>query len=303
MILPLGLLALAAGAVARRAATLRRERALAARMPVGADGIIPGARPISLTGRSRAVLMLHGFGDTPQTLHYLADHLHARGFTVEAPLLPGHGRTLAAFSASGSEEWLGAAREALAALRRTHRDVALLGLSMGGALATILAVESPAPTALVLLAPYLGMPSGVRRVAGAHRLIGMAMTYVSGGGSESIRDPAEKAQNLAYGACTPALLHELRTVVDRAERALPDVRVPTLLVQSSEDNRISRAVAEGAFARLGASEKRLVWTSGQGHIITVDLGRERVFEIVHAWLEAHPAGASEVATKGATDTI
>ena len=303
MILPLGLVALAAGAAARRAATRRRERALAVRMPVGADGIIPGARPISLAGGSRAVLMLHGFGDTPQTLHYLAAHLHARGFTVDAPLLPGHGRTLAAFSASGGEQWLGAAREALVALRRTHSDVAVLGLSMGGALAAILATESPAPAALVLLAPYLGMPSGVRRVAGAHWLVGLAMTYVSGGGSESIRDPVEKAQNLAYGTCTPALLHELRTVVDRAARALPDVRVPTLLVQSSEDNRISQAVAEDAFARLGARETRLVWTSGQGHIITVDLGRERVLALVHDWLVAHPAAAPEVATRGARDTI
>ena len=303
MILPLGLLALAAGAAARRAATHRRERSLAARLPVGADGIIPGARSISLPGGTRAVLMLHGFGDTPQSLHYLAAYLHERGFRVEVPLLPGHGRTLAAFSESGREQWLGAAREELAALRTTHSDVALLGLSMGGALATILAADPPAPSALVLLAPYLGMPPAVRRVAGAHWLVGMVMTYVSGGGSESIRDPAEKARNLAYGACTPELLHELRALVDQAVHALPDVRVPTLLVQSAEDNRISRAVAEGALARLGAREKRLEWTTGQGHIITVDLGRERVFALVHDWLVAHPAAAPEVATKSARDTI
>lgn len=303
MILPLGLLALAAGVAARRFATLRREREIAARLPVGADGIIPGAHPISLAGESRAVLMLHGFGDTPQTLRYLADELHARGFAVHVPLLPGHGRTLAAFAESRGDEWLSAAREALAALRVEHTGVALLGLSMGGALATMLAAEPPQPTALILLAPYLGMPSGIRRVAAAYRVVGVAMTYLSGGGSDSIHDPVEKARNLAFGACSPRLLHELRTLVDRAWRALPGVRVPTLLVQSKEDNRISQAVAEGAFVRLGAREKRLAWTTGQGHIITVDHGRERVVELVHEWLISHPAGTPVVATTGPGDSI
>lgn len=303
MILPLGLLALAAGAAARRTAAVWRERATAARLPVGADGIIPDAHSISLAGGSRAVLMLHGFGDTPQTLHYLAADLHARGFTVRVPLLPGHGRTLAAFSESRGEQWLSAGRDELAALRAKHPDVALVGLSMGGALAAILAAEPPEPSALVLLAPYLGMPPGVRRAAAAHRLVGVAMPYVSGGGTDSIHDPVERARNRAYGACTPRLLNELRVLVDRGWRALPDVRVPTLLVQSTEDNRITQAVAEGAFARLGAREKRLEWTSGQGHIITVDRGRERVFALVHEWLAGHFFGAPVVATKGAGDTI
>ena len=62
----------------------------------------------------RAVLLLHGFGDTPQTLHYVADALHAAGYTVRAPLLPGHGRTLAAFGATRAKQWISAARDAYA---------------------------------------------------------------------------------------------------------------------------------------------------------------------------------------------
>jgi esterase/lipase len=59
------------------------------------------------------------------------------------------------------------------------------------------------------------------------------------------------------------------------------------MIQSREDNRIAPADAQRAFDRLGAKEKRLVWTSGAGHVITVDYGRERVFELLAEWLEQH----------------
>ena len=55
------------------------ERASAARFPVGADGIIPGAQSILLEGRGpRGILVLHGFGDTPQSVGDLARALHAQ---------------------------------------------------------------------------------------------------------------------------------------------------------------------------------------------------------------------------------
>ena len=38
---------------------------------------------------------------------------------------------------------------------------------------------------------------------------------------------------------------------------------------------------------LGAQEKKLIWTEGAGHIITVDYGREHVFTEVEAWLRTH----------------
>jgi esterase/lipase len=47
--------------------------------------------------------------------------------------------------------------------------------------------------------------------------------------------------------------------------------------------------------KLGAREKKLVWTEGAGHVITVDYGRERVYSEVRAWLDAHTRGAAAAA--------
>ena len=53
--------------------------------------IIPGAEPYSATGDARGALVLHGFTGNPQSMRGIALALADAGFTVEMPLLPGHG--------------------------------------------------------------------------------------------------------------------------------------------------------------------------------------------------------------------
>jgi carboxylesterase len=265
----------------------RVERATAARLRTGADGIVPGAGPIDLRGVEArgGVLMLHGFGDTPQTLGYLAEHVHARGYGVLAPLLPGHGRTLRAFSRSHADEWLSQAREALAELRGRHDRVGIVGLSMGGALAATVAAQERGVHSVVLLSPYLDAPVRVRRLAAAHLLVRAAAVYVSSSDERSILDPAERARSLGYRTATPRLLYELVRTADRGRAALEHVTAPTLIVQSRQDGRLAPEVAERALDALGSAVKRLEWLDGCGHVITVDYQREQVAQLVTEWLD------------------
>lgn len=300
MIALLALAFIAGGVLLLRARVARRaHQAVAVRLTLGPDGIVLGASPIDLpTTDGAGVLLLHGFGDTPQTLGYLAAYLHAQGWGVHAPLLPGHGRTLRAFAVSGAADWLGEAREALVRMRARYDHVSVVGLSMGGSLATILAAESSDIQALVLLAPYLSMPTRLRRAARMHYALGALVPYLRGGGERSIRDPAEVSRNLAYGFTTPRLVFELSRIVARARAAAPRVSAPTLVVQSRQDNRIPSDAAERAFALFASAERRLVWTEGNGHIITVDYGHQAIFAAVRDWLSAH--GRMNAPTPNAT---
>lgn len=55
------------------------------------DNLIPGAEPWSHVGGPAGALVLHGFTGNPGSVRGVADALAAAGFTVELPLLPGHG--------------------------------------------------------------------------------------------------------------------------------------------------------------------------------------------------------------------
>jgi carboxylesterase len=270
------------------------ERLSTDRRPLGPDGIVVGAEGFTLARPSApAVLLLHGAGDTPQTLRYLGEALFARGFHIESPLLPGHGRTLDAFKRTSADDWLKSARLSYLNLQKDHDWVAIAGLSMGGALALRIAAEARRLPALCLIAPYIALRRGADRAARMARWWGPIVPVVESSEGFSVLDPVERAKSLAYGVFTAAALRALRETVKRANEALPRVFAPTLVVQSREDNRISVDEAERAFAKLGAREKRLEWVSGSAHIITVDYGRERVFELVADWLVAHHASAAQ----------
>src|SRR5512138_2201219 len=105
--------------------------------------------PLSIAGDGRGVLCLHGITGTPFEVRPLAEALGRRGCTVLAPMLAGHGGTLADLAASGWQDWLRSAESAFHELvaRVGGGRVAICGFSMGGLLALLLARLSPEPIA------------------------------------------------------------------------------------------------------------------------------------------------------------
>jgi carboxylesterase len=277
------------GALAWRTRHLRAvERESKDGRELGPDGIVPGGSGFELKrAGAPAVLLVHGGGDTPQTLHYLGEALYARGFAVSAPLLPGHGRTLREFRRVTADELIDAVRSHYHTLRATHDWVGVAGISMGGALAVQLAAESADLPALGLISPYLAMPPRIAFAAKLAWLWGPVVPLVRSSDGISILDPVEQEQNLAYGVFTARGLRALFIIIKRAVASLRCVRAPTLMIQSRQDNRISVADGERAFALLGSADKRLEWITGAAHVITVDYGRERVFAQLGDWFEAH----------------
>ena len=71
-------------------ASLARGAARELPASAGPHGIIPGAEALALraSGAPAGVVLLHGFGDTPQTLASLARALFAGGFNVMCRCCP-----------------------------------------------------------------------------------------------------------------------------------------------------------------------------------------------------------------------
>lgn len=287
------LLAAASAAVTlawRRRAVLaaRLEASDEARRPRDARGIVIGAEEIRLNASTgRAVLVLHGFNDTPQSMAYLSARLHAAGYAVHAPRLPGHGRGLRDMAREArADAWLAHVHECHEALRAAHDRVYLCGQSMGGALALLQAVAHPDTPGLVLLAPFIGMPDALQWQARLSTLV-PAPYLRSRGAERSIHDAEARRAALGPGIVTSTMLRGLRRVALAAEQALPVVQVPTCYIQSVHDNRIAQDRAARSYAALGAQDKAQHWLSGSGHIISADYERDLVADTVCDWFDRH----------------
>jgi carboxylesterase len=284
----------------------RFEREQARRFTIAPDGVVVGAETIRLPNTfGRAVLILHGFNDTPQSMAYLAHALHGHGWSVLVPRLPGHGVSLQRMAHEArAAAWRTEVARVYRELRAAHDTVVVCGQSMGGALALLLAESHPEIPALALLAPYVGMPASIQWQIVAAWLLHPFGPYRPGrGGDRSLHDPAAKANALGPGVITAPTMTALRSIALAARRVLPRVRVPTLYLQSREDNRISVHAATHAFAALGGIQNVQRWLTGCGHIISADYCRADVADQVHRWFAQHVGGPNTHASLSSASAL
>ena len=92
--------------------------------------ILAGAEPFSAGGGPIGVVVLHGFTGSPQSMRPLAQALAAAGFSVELPLLPGHGTSVGDMVPTRWSDWSSVAEAAYGDLAGRSDRVFVAGLSM-----------------------------------------------------------------------------------------------------------------------------------------------------------------------------
>lgn len=250
------------------------------------------------------VLLLHGLTGTPTELGYVAYHLrHRGGHAVRVPRLANHGQPLGVLARTKWQQLYASAREALVAARedaRAHgRPLVVGGLSMGAVMALMLAADYPddvdgvaclSPTLfydgwnvpwyrkLLPIVSYTPLkyfaffresdPYGLKDAALRGKI---AVRY----GQMTLRD-SEEAGELGYAHFPVRLFCEMRPLIARCKRLLPDVRCPVLLLQAEEDDMTGPANSEFIRARVGSSRRELVLLRNSYHLITADLERASV---------------------------
>jgi carboxylesterase len=113
----------------------------------------------------RAALLIHGFPGTPAELRGVGEFLYQQGWTVSCPLLPGFGEQIETLARRTHHDWYEAVCLEMTALRKKYQRIALVGYSMGGALALQTAVQHAVkPDALILIAPFTQLVTGTQKL-------------------------------------------------------------------------------------------------------------------------------------------
>ena len=256
-----------------------------------------GVQPVRIDrGRPRACLLLHGWLSTPLDFGDLPRTLDEAGWDVYAPLQLGHGGRPTAMIGVTADDLLDASRAHYEALRARYATVALVGFSMGGTVATILASEEP-PDRLVLLAPFYDVQHkwyyGLRPHTW-HGLLSPFLRYVvrPQGLARINREEglSEIAAYTAYPATALGALFELRrratTEVDPG--ALP---MPVLLLHSTGDESASCAASRQFVGRMPPADKHVVVFHRSNHQLLHDYERREAIEAIVAFLNAGEASA------------
>ncbi len=232
-------------------------------------------------GGADGVLLLHGFTATPGTLRPQGEMLRREGYTVSCPMLPGHGTTIGDMLGKSWADWLACAREEYSRLSRKCSRVAVCGLSMGGALAAILA-EEYRPAGCVFYSPCIRMKQKYACIAKAAGLF----IKVAPGKPAPQDDPYDELgeYNCAYEGTPVSKGYDLWRLTVRARLGMKKIVSPVLILQSELDTTIDRTGARLLYDSVSSEDKKLILLKESRHVCTLGPEREKVNEETSAFL-------------------
>jgi carboxylesterase len=227
--------------------------------------VLPGAEPFSASGSDRGVLVLHGFTGSPVSMRPLAESLADRGYSVELPLLPGHGTSLDDMLPTRWTDWTAAAAASFDALAARAAGVAVVGLSMGGGISCWLAETRPETVALVVVNPLV-QPMAQEMRDGASSLLDAGVETIDGVANDIA---LEGVDEYGYPGVPVRAALSLMEGLDEVSGALGKITCPTLVLTSRQDHVVPIDNSELLAAKASGPVEH-VWLERSYHVATLD---------------------------------
>jgi carboxylesterase len=240
--------------------------------------IIPTAEPFLFPGSRTGCLLIHGFTGATKEMRWMGEYLAGRGFSVLGIRLAGHATQPADMIRSRWTDWAASVEDGYHLLRGLADRIYLVGLSMGGVLSLLLcskldvrgvvAISTPMYLPDDWRLPYVGLLSKVRPYMPKGR-------FPPGYGWV---DKQAWKDHISYPLNPVRSIMELNKLLAEMRAALPEVRVPVLLIHSKADGYVPLVNMERIHGALkNAAEKSMLTVERSGHVATRDAARHEVF--------------------------
>lgn len=212
-----------------------------------------------------AAVLVHGFPGTPAELRPLGEALQREGWSARGILLPGFGPEIDTLAARRCEDWIGAARTALAEAMAARRPALIIGHSLGGALALRAAAELN-PAGAILLAPFWRVNHALWTFLPVLKYVfpkfkPFSLVKLDFNDPETRKgitgfmpeadpdDPAVRRAILNFSVPTQ-LFDQLRRAGESAYQAAPRLRSATLVLQGDQDTLVTPGNTRQLIARM-----------------------------------------------------
>ncbi|RPI34434.1 MAG: alpha/beta fold hydrolase [Chloroflexota bacterium] len=215
------------------------------------------------------VLLTHGYTATSSEVRPLAEALHARGYTVAAPLLPGHGTQPSDANQYRWQDWALEVEKVYRQLAGRCFRVAVGGESTGGVLSLYLASQHPEIAAVLCYAPALRLLLSPLKIAQLY-LVSPFIPYTT-------KKPGEmNSYWQGYPVFPLKGAIELLRLQGVVRRRLADISQPVFIAQGRLDPTVSARAPVEIYEGVRSQHKELHWLDHSAHCVLIDRDMDQV---------------------------
>ena len=239
------------------------------------------AAPFFHKGSNTGCIVLHGIGGTPANVYVISKLLADCGYTVDAPLLPGHGTCIRDLQKSTYRDWIDTAEASYAKLEAEGcTEIIPIGLSLGGLLAAYLACHHPVKSLVCISAPFR-MKLYLR--LSSH--FSFLFPYVSYGEKDLLRIRKRAPYSQMYYGFSSEKLKDIRKLSSGIRRDLPKITCPVLAIWAKYDNKVDIKSSDILHKHLNNAILTEMTMQNSPHGSTYAKEKDTVAAIVHSFIE------------------
>ncbi|MBL4954971.1 carboxylesterase [Neobacillus sp. YIM B02564] len=237
-------------------------------------------KPFTFESGKRAVLLLHGFTGNSADVRMLGRYLEKRGYTCHAPHYKGHGVPPEELVHTGPEDWWQDVMNGYHFLKNSgHKEIAVVGLSLGGVFSLKLGYTVPIKGIVPMCAPMYIKSEQVMYEG----VLEYAREFKKREGKSEEQIELEMNEFKKTPMNTLKALQEL--IADVREN-VDTIFAPTFVVQARHDKMINTESANIIYENIMSPIKQIKWYEESGHVITLDKERDKLHEDVYDFLES-----------------
>ncbi len=239
--------------------------------------------PYLIKGRSKklGIILSHGYMAAPLEVRELAEYLGRLGFWVYAPRLKGHGTSPEDLAMRSYKDWRDSVDRGYAIISNICERVVAGGFSTGAGLALDLADRVDGVAGVFAVAAPLRLKDFSARFAPAvdmwNRLMHRARQ--TGAKKEFVENKPENI-HINYVRNPISGVVEIDRLMDDLEPRLANIKVPTLVVQSSGDPVVEPKGSREIFNLIGSKDKEYLLFNFDRHGILMGDGAQKVHESI-----------------------
>lgn len=242
------------------------------------DVVTRSPNPFFYLGNKTGILLINGFTGSPAELRPLGIFLRNHGYTVYAPLLAGHGTTPEELKNTTWEDWWESVVKGYERLESQDMEqIFVIGHSMGGLLSFHLANRRAVAGVISLCTPIW-----LRDWRAS--FVPLLRFFIPYHRRSHPKEEHIESQIVPYDRTPLTSIMELNQLMKKVKAEIPQVQVPTLVVQSRHDETILPKSANYIYEQIASEQREISWYENSSHLITLDKERNQLFEEIHSFI-------------------